>query len=287
MRLPCVVTCAAAIAAVSWQDQSPRFATRTELVRIDVLASRDGTPIVGLERDDFIVTDNGVLQDVDRVTGVQSPVEAWLILDQSGSVRGRSAELNVAVRTFLGQLGAADRAHVVTFRHGLRLLPDVGASSEAVHGALAETSEGYSSLRDAIALALTLRDIRFDRSMLLVLSDGADTMSWLAEPQLDERISRADPAIYALVSQSDQGSNGAKYLARVAESTGGRVIRVSEPSKLAQAFVAALAEAKARYVLTYYPRGVTRTGWHEIRVRLRHGPAEIRARRGYMVDRAN
>ena len=285
MRFPCVVTCVAAIGAVSWQDRSPQFVAKTELVRIDVLASRDGKPIVGLSRDNFIVTDNGVLQDIDRVIGVQSPVEAWLILDQSGSVRGRSGELNLAVRTFLEQLDAADQANIITFRHGLRLLPRVGTNTKMVHDALAEMSGGYSSLRDAIALALTLRDIRFDRSLLLVLSDGADTMSWLTDAQLEERISRADPAVYALMSQTDGVSLGAKYLARLAESSGGRVVRVTEPSNLAPAFVAVLEEAKARYVLTYYPSGVSHTGWHEIRVRLRHGQGEIRARRGYLADK--
>lgn len=283
MRLPCVVTCVAAIAAVPWQDGLPQFATRTELVRIDVLASSGGDPIAGLTRDDFIVTDNGVIQDVDRVIGARSPVEAWLIVDQSGSVRGRSAELNVAVRTFLGQLDAADQASIITFRHGLRLLPRIGISTEGIHTALAETSEGYSSLRDAIALALTLRDVRFDRSLLLVLSDGADTMSWLTEASLEERISRADVAVYALMGQSDGASIGARYLARLAELSGGRVVRVNEPSRLASAFVAVLEEAKARYVVTYYPSGVSRTGWHEIRVRLRRGRGEVRARRGYLA----
>jgi len=40
---------------------------------------------------------------------------------------------------------------------------------------------------------------------------------------------------------------------------------------------------KARYLLTFYPRGVRRDGWHTLRIRLRSGRGDVIARRGYHV----
>lgn len=51
-------------AVASPRAQQPTFKVNTELVRIDVLAERDGRPIVGLTADDFTVKDNGVAQRV-------------------------------------------------------------------------------------------------------------------------------------------------------------------------------------------------------------------------------
>lgn len=43
-----------------------------------------------------------------------------------------------------------------------------------------------------------------------------------------------------------------------------------------------LQQMKSRYVLTYYPSGVPRGGWHRIDVRVKGRRALVRARRGYI-----
>ena len=40
---------------------------------------------------------------------------------------------------------------------------------------------------------------------------------------------------------------------------------------------------RARYLLTYTPRGVRQPGWHELKVKLKSGSADVTARRGYFV----
>ena len=51
----------------------------------------------------------------------------------------------------------------------------------------------------------------------------------------------------------------------------------------AAAIVAALRDMKARYVMTYAPEGVERTGWHAIDLRLTRRKGVLTARRGYFV----
>ena len=52
-------------------------------------------------------------------------------------------------------------------------------------------------------------------------------------------------------------------------------------------FTSALEEMRARCLLTYTPKGEARAGWHELKVRLRSGRADIIARPGYFVAAAS
>ncbi len=45
-----------------------------------------------------------------------------------------------------------------------------------------------------------------------------------------------------------------------------------------------LNELRARYLLTYYPVGVTRTGWHDLKVSLKGARGDVTARPGYFVS---
>ena len=150
-------------------------------------------------------------------------------------------------------------------------------------------AEGFTSLRDALAAALALRDSRLDRAMILILSDGVDTMSWLSEDQLATSAARSEAVIYPVIKMTNQGAAvaGARYLQRLADQTGGRVVGLEDGKKLSTTFQAVLTEMKARYVLTYSPVGVSRSGWHDIRVRLTNRAGKVHARRGYHVAEAD
>ena len=55
--------------------QTPVFSTRVEMVRVDVLATRNGEPVMGLRPEDFEVRDNGVLQQVTFVSLEEMPLD--------------------------------------------------------------------------------------------------------------------------------------------------------------------------------------------------------------------
>jgi VWFA-related protein len=234
---------------------------------------------------DFEVIDSGVPQRIDRVLTEDASLEAWLLLDQSSSIRTQRGELEDAARTFLAQLSGRDRVGLITFRHGITLHFDLSPVAQRLKDFPTTQAEGFTSLRDALAVALALRDSRLDRAMILMLSDGVDTMSWLSEDQLATSAARSEAVIYPVVKMTNQGAAvaGARYLQRLADQTGGRVVRVEDGKKLSTTFQAVLTEMKARYVLTYSPVGVSRSGWHDIRVRLTNRAGKLHARRGYHV----
>ena len=44
-----------------------------------------------------------------------------------------------------------------------------------------------------------------------------------------------------------------------------------------------LDELRARYLITYYPSGVARDGWHDLKVTLKRARGDVTARPGYFV----
>src|SRR5438552_11334603 len=104
---------------VSAQPRPPVFSTHTDLVRVDVLVTEDRRPISGLGLQDFEIRDNGVAQRIERVLRQDEPIDAWLLLDESSSVRLELRSLIEAAGAFGTSLDARDRSGLITFRHAV------------------------------------------------------------------------------------------------------------------------------------------------------------------------
>jgi hypothetical protein len=136
---------------------------------------------------------------------------------------------------------------------------------------------GATSLRDAVHLAIELAPRDATRPLLLVFTDGHDTASWLTEEAVLDTTRRAGVVIHVVRVESDA------FLDKLTAASGGRTWSATSDRQLRELFTRALDEMRARYLLTYTPAGVKRPGWHEIRVRLNAGRADITARPGYFV----
>ena len=274
-------TAAAAVAALTAAPQQPPqvFRSGIEVVELDVSVTRGGVPVQGLTARDFALTDNGIAQDVDSVTLDRLPLSVTLLLDTSTSVAGdRLAHLKQAGEGLVDALRRDDRAALITFSHTVDVRVALTEDKAAVRAALAAmTPRGATALRDAVQLALTLQTHDRSRPLILIFTDGADTTSWLTADAVLDTARRAGIVIHAVRVESNQ------FLERLAELSGGRTWSATSDRQLRELFTTALDEMRARYLLTYSPRGVSRAGWHELKVRLKSGRADIAARPGYFV----
>jgi VWFA-related protein len=277
------------------QQERPRFAVRTDLVRVDVLVTDGRRPIRGLGPDDFEIRDNGVLQRVDRVLGEEARIDAWLVLDESGSVRNELDALAGAARAFTERLGAGDRSGLITFRHAIALRSALTHDRSGLAPQLGlVTAQGYTSMRDAMFVALALREDSLERSVVVVFGDGQDTMSWLTGEQVMRVAAQSDAVIYAVTGSDRRGNDrhdglavswrsGPAFLKELAEQTGGALLK-TDSRRLSEVFAGIVAEMKARYALTFYPAGVSPEGWHRLEVKVKGRQARVRARRGYFAS---
>lgn len=268
----------------------PTFRTKATAVRVDVLVQRRGHAVGGLTREHFRLWDDGVEQTVDVLVTEAIPINLVLVYDTSGSVRGDTQNrLRSATERVVARLRPVDRGALVMFSDHVQVPVGLTASHELLAQPLGTIqSGGRTRLRDAVFAGLTLAAAGGEaRPLVLVLSDGRDTGSWLDPVDLLELCDRTDATIYVVVMGHDESAETAegKLLVEAARRTGGRALVARSPEDVGEAFERVLREFNGRYVLSFSPRAPT-PGWHALRVSVvgssRHA---ITARRGYWVER--
>ena len=262
--------------------RTDQFSGGVEVVELDVSVTRGGQPVGGLSAQDFSLTDNGVAQVIDSVTPDQLPLSVLLALDTSQSVSGdRLRHLVDAGEGLIHALRRDDRAGLLTFSHAIDLaVPMTDDVNQVVERLRTIEPTGSTALRDAVQLALDLRPRDRTRTLLLVFTDGEDTSSWLSASAVLDSARRAAVVVHVVRVQSDT------FLDRLADVTGGRTWSATSDRQLRELFTRALEEMRARYLVTYTPRAVSKPGWHELRVKVKSGGADVTTRPGYFVTAA-
>ncbi len=272
---------ACALLSAVTPQQPPVFRAEVGLIRIEVLATRKGVPVHGLTAADFEVRDDGRVQALEPVLEEESPVDAVLVLDMSGSVKGPKLDaLKEAARAFLDGLRDGEHVAVVAFREEVHLLQSFTPDLVRARRALDEASpRGSTALCDAVYAALRLREPGPRRTAILVFSDGVDNMSWLAAPDVVEAASRSDAIVYG-VAVRERGERSEPFLRDVCRATGGKLFEAESERDLRARFLDVLSDIRSRYVLSFTP-GASATGWHTLAVRLKRGKGAVLARPGY------
>jgi len=261
--------------ATSAEQQVPRFVSRSDTVRLDVLVTDRGKPVLGLTRSDFTVTDNGVPQTVDLVSFDEVPLNVVMTFDVSGSMKGPQFEdLRAAGHALVDQLRKDDRAALVSFSHALSLGADLTSNVSLVRGALdASMPGGQTSLVDASFASLSLGVSDTGRSLMLVFSDGLDTSSWLDPASVLEVAKRANMVVFGVAL----GRTRNPFLKDLVEVTGGDLVEMQSTRDLRATFVRLLAEYRQRYLVAYSPTGVKPGGWHKVEVKVsKRGTIKVR-----------
>jgi VWFA-related protein len=239
---------AAALAASLILQQRPAFKSGVDLVSVDVSVTRGTTPVKGLKAENFQLTDNGILQDVESVSLDSRPISVMLVLDTSDSVAGEElARLIDAGRQVVRALHPDDRAALVTFSEQVLVNVPLTSDLASVDRALTSLKGlGATSLNDAIHVAMNLRPADTSRPVILVFSDGADNLSWSSGASLVDEAKHAGVVIHAIALRSDQ-SAGSSRVNPAAQMNGifsgdaglfnGAAARPTSPALLTQGFV--------------------------------------------------
>jgi VWFA-related protein len=284
-----------------------RFRSGVDAVRVDVLVADGNRPVGGLTADDFELRDSGVRQRIEAIDLGGVPLSVVLALDTSESVWGQPLQhLKEAASAVVGLLTTNDRAAVLNFSRALQLKTSWTSDRAQLNAAVsAAQATGATSLHDAAYAALTLRDDRPGRALVLIFSDGDDTASWLSGQSVVEIARRNDAVVYSVgLRQPGVHRPGYRvdflsgvqppipnvpapmlmepFLSALSKETGGKYIDAQQSDRLRETFVTIVTEFRSRYLLTYTPQGVDAGGWHPIDVRLKSKKGRITARRGYM-----
>jgi VWFA-related protein len=261
-------------------NTQPTFSSRVEGVRVDVLVT-DGSrrPLRGLTKSDFVIRDNGILQDVDVVSFGEIALNVGLAFDLSESVAGdKLGQLRAASRSLTAALQTGDQSSLVTFDWVVTLRCALSPNHACVDQALGEAKpDGQTSLVDGVFSGMMVGESDVGRSLLMVFSDGLDTASWLTAERVLDMGRRSDVVVYPLASAGPRP----EFLEELADLTGGRLHEIESKTDLSTVFRSILDEFRFRYLVTYTPRGVPKDGWHKLEVRVNRSGARVKSRPGY------
>ena len=287
---------AAALCAGALLAQQPAvFRTDVNLVRIVATVKTQAGQIVGtLVKDEFEVYDNGVKQpvaDFEHQTG--QALSVVLMVDTSGSTaKELKYEADSASRFFhalLGEGDLQDTAALYTFNWEVREqqpftrdLKNLDGRLKLLHG------EAGTAMYDAVYLGAQRLEARQGRKVIVVVTDGGDTVSKVNIHKALEAAQLADAAIYAIVvmpitNGAGRNTGGENALEFMANGTGGRCFLPTVGAELDKAFNAIVTELRTQYLLAYYPRNVplTKDRFHRLEVRVTRPDLRVSARNGY------
>lgn len=277
----------------------PTFAADAEVVRLDVLALERQKPIRDLSADDLEVRDNGVLQKVHVTPALSLPWEVVVLFDVSESVKGPKREaFRACARAIAAALREGDQAALVTFADVVEIRSEMTAPAGPFLNALdGARAGGSTALFDALFSALALSGRGPARPLVILFTDGRDNVSWLSAADVVGAARLSDASIYAVSTSSLGAARGSPaqpptwaslavapddaFLRKITRETGGRLLHAASVTELQARLTAVLDELGERYIVTYEPVGVSKAGWHEVRVRMRRGPGAVVVRPGY------
>ncbi len=253
--------------------------------------------VTGLERNNFFIYEKGVgqeqLQTIKTFSTEDAPVSLGIILDLSGSMTNKFNRSRQSVKAFLKTANPQDEFFVVGFNDRPELIEDFTSSIDDVDARLALTKPGKrTALLDAIYFGVNkMKDAKYPRKALLVVSDGGDNRSRYTENELRAMVRESDVQIYSIgifdeYAPTTEERLGPLLLNDLCEDTGGRLFRVNDLSDMADVAAKISDELRDEYVLGYRSTDAKRDGkWRKVKIRLEPPPGlpqlTVHARSGY------
>jgi VWFA-related protein len=255
-----------------------------------------GRAITDLNLSDFQLLVDGQPKPLSELSRSETPVRLALLFDNSGSLtETRGLQIQAAISFFRRVLRPIDQAaifSVSTFpalEHPLT--NDIEKLVRTVEGF--GKPEGGTALFDAIAQAATYLKPHAGRKVILIVSDGVDTVSQLDFETTLSDVQAADCQIFVVQTGLSDNANlrqlaAERRMQEFSAQTGGSVYVAKRTGDLDLAFTQIAADLAQQYVLSYYPSDQRRDGHFciiRLLVRTRSG-LSVRARKGYFAPKA-
>jgi Ca-activated chloride channel family protein len=262
-----------------------------------IATDKHGKFVRNLDEKDFAILDDHKppqsIVNFRRETDL--PIELGLLIDTSGSVRGRFDFEQEAAVSFLQNTVRPnfDKAFVVGFNGHSQMMQSFTDSAALLSAAVHRLQDGGgTALYDAIYRAchdnlIKDHEDRPSRRAIVVVSDGEDNQSEFSEAQAIEMAQRAEVIIYA-ISTDDSGLvlRGDKVLQRIADATGGRAFFPFKMKDIKNSFSAIEDELRSQYIISYHPADFEADGrYRPIEITALKKDLQVRSRRGYYAPR--
>lgn len=281
---------ASSTASQAGADINIRVNTTLVLIPVTVTDSLNRF-VLGLDRQDFRVFEDGAEQKVKQFAGEDAPLSIGLLVDTSGSMGSKIDISRQAVAQFLKTMNAQDEAFLVEFSDRAELVVGFTGQTNEIESKLTSVdSQGLTALLDAVYMGLReMKKAKNPRKALLIISDGGDNNSRYTAAEIKNLVREADVQIYSMgvfepfpyLRLSGAELSGPRLLSQISEQTGGRAFAAANDSALPGVATRIGIELRNQYVLAYSPADQNRDGKYrkvEVKVNPPPGLSSLKAR---------
>jgi Ca-activated chloride channel homolog len=272
--------------------QAPTISVNVRLVNVFVNVTDDkGAPVPGLNRDSFLLSEDGHPQKI-AVFERQSelPLEIVLAIDTSGSVHKDLGLEEEAAKHFVRSLlRPVDHLDLMEFADNVREVVFFTNNAGRIDRGLNDMGRGAATaLYSGVYLAAQSLAPRSGRKVLVIISDGGNTVKGTTYDMALEQALRGEVMVYPIIdvpiyASAGRDLAGEHALITLAQQTGGRYY-YADSSSLERTFAQLSEDLRTQYLLGYYPTNRSGSSFRSISVKLR-GPDTtgyvIRNRPGY------
>jgi Ca-activated chloride channel family protein len=221
-----------------------------------------GAPVGGLKKEDFVLKEDDREQTI-KVFDNESalPLSIALALDTSLSTRHDLPLEQASAKRFAHEiLRPVDALSVYAFSETVR---------EATRGYTSELKRidesidhirvgAATALYDAIYLVSRALDHRKGRKVIVLITDGGDTVSSVDYKQAVRAAEEAEAIVYSIIvvpieNSAGRETGGEHALIQLSEDTGGKYYYATSITQLDEAFHKISDELRTQYLLAYYP----------------------------------
>ena len=273
------------------EDKPLRLDVKLVSIFVNV-TDKNGSIVGGLSQEDFKIAEDGRPQSI-RLFERQSemPLNLTLAIDTSSSTyKDRAIEQQAAKKFVHAMMRPQDQMSVLEFdTYVTELATFTNKVALLDHGLDRMRGAGGTALYDAIYLGSKSLGKKDGRKVLVLVSDGGDTVKSSTYDEALEQALRNEVMIYSIIDVPIEASagrdiGGEHALITLSEQTGGKHFYV-DAGGLDKAFAQVSDDLRTQYLLGYYPRNQEpgRT-FHRIQVTVPRASAEsfnIRYKTGY------
>ena len=283
----------------------------------------NGGNVTFLTKDDFLIYENGIRQDIANFFPVEAPFKLVLVVDTSISTRKNLSLIKTAARNFTKELRPKDEIALAETHFFSQEVQGFTNDRKVLRKAIKRLSTypyGGSRVYDGMAMALrSLQAIKGGRKAIVVLSDGMENSSNIKFDGLQKLFAKENAVLYpiTIVNKDRQKAILESYihqhkgelenpyvknarlslsvleevykiqierLNQLSSQTGGKIFLVNDLSDLSGEYSNVAHELRNTFSLAYYSSNkASQGGMRKIRVEVSNPKLQVRTRSSYYV----
>lgn len=262
VTLSLLLICCVACLSVAQQEPSSTVKVDVRLVNVFVtVTDSHGAPISHLTKDNFQLSEDGIEQKIsvfDKESAL--PLSIILAVDTSLSTKkDLPLELASARRFAHAILRPVDTLSIYEFSEIVNEVVPFTPDLKTIDRGIDRIRVGSATaLYDALYLGSRALQKRQGRKVMVVITDGGDTVSKVDYRDAVRAAQEAEAIVYSLIvvpveASAGRDTGGEHALIQLSEDTGGKYYYASSLPQLDSAFHQISDELRTQYLLAYYP----------------------------------